>query len=524
MLDTVYCGYINFLIVLVLTSLIVLIFVSVMLVLVIMGNFSLIVFSLKFSFQYYFIDIEFILSTWNFIFLLMVLLIRTSVIAFSLRYINGLQVVNFVYLYLSFVIRIVWLILTNRFYWMIFGWDGLGVVSFLLIVFYMNQERTTNGLFTLFQNRVGDLFFVLFLVGLLAREIRLNLVLKTGLLVLLIGRSVKRAQFPFNAWLLAAIRAPTPISSLVHSSTLVVAGVYILLQYRYCLVDYLSVLIYLRVATLIISFIGLLNERDIKKLIAYSTIRHVGLIIFLIRLQLYKIVYFHLNIHAIFKSLMFMCFGYVMLVSFHAQDKRLVTLFSLNPAIKVIYYFSSLCLAGLPYLRAFFSKDLIIEKFLDRNSNLRLILLLLSFLGVSSYYSLKLIILTSVMFSYVLLEKYFLGCWRVLGIIVIRVLFINLYLNLVFRVTFEILRAKLFIYLFRFIFAVLSLLTNLNYKFRIYDKVNNIVEVWKVQFIVLEHYVYFHLLLLLNAIRRIIELKFFLIINWWVMLLVVYIF
>jgi len=103
---------------------------------------------------------------------------------------------------------------------------------------------------------------------------------------------------------------------LVHSSTLVVAGVYILLQFSYCLVDFLNVLQVIRVLSLIVRRFGLLNEFDMKKLIAYSTMRHVSLIMYLLRVKLYKIVYFHLNIHAIFKSLMFMCFGFVILSSF----------------------------------------------------------------------------------------------------------------------------------------------------------------------------------------------------------------
>lgn len=132
---------------------------------------------------------------------------------------------------------------------------------------------------------------------------------------MVVGACVKRAQFPFNSWLLAAMRAPTPISSLVHSSTLVVAGVYVLLQYRYCLVDVLDVLKYISVLTLLISRFGLLIEADIKKLIAYSTLRHVSLIILMLSLKLFKVVYFHLRVHAMFKSTMFMCFGFVILVS-----------------------------------------------------------------------------------------------------------------------------------------------------------------------------------------------------------------
>lgn len=176
---------------------------------------------------------------------------------------------------------------------------------------------------------------------------------------------MKRAQYPFNSWLLAAISAPTPISSLVHSSTLVVAGVFILLQFRYCLGECLEVLKYIRILTLVLRTVGLIIELDMKKLIAYSTLRHVSLIIFLLRLKLFKVAYFHLNIHALFKSTMFICFGFVMLVSYHRQDKRLVSLNNLNPILKVIYYFSAFSLMGLPFLRGFFSKDFIIEKVIE---------------------------------------------------------------------------------------------------------------------------------------------------------------
>jgi NADH-ubiquinone oxidoreductase chain 5 len=157
---------------------------------------------------------------------------------------------------------------------------------------------------------------------------------------LVIGSCVKRAQFPFNSWLLAAIRAPTPISSLVHSSTLVVAGVYILLQFSYCLYDFLNVLQIIRILSLLFRSFGLLNEFDIKKLIAYSTIRHVSLIMYILGFKLYKVVYFHLNIHAIFKSLIFICFGFVILASFHSQDKRLVLFLNINPLVKIIFYYN----------------------------------------------------------------------------------------------------------------------------------------------------------------------------------------
>ncbi len=292
----------------------------------------------------------------------------------------------------------------------------------------------------------------------------------------MIGSAVKRAQFPFNAWLLAAIRAPTPISSLVHSSTLVVAGVYILLQYSYCLVDILDLLKYVSLISLFLRTFGLLNENDIKKLIAYSTMRHVSLIIYLLRIGLFKVAYFHLNIHAIFKSLIFICFGFVILFSFHRQDKRIVSLYNLNPVVKVVYYFSCICLAGLPFLRGFFSKDLMIEKFIENSLELRFIFFLLLFLGVSVYYSLKLIILTKIFIRINVIEKQVLGIRRVLFMSLVIIIIINIYLSLVFSLSLEFFSFKVIIYIFIVIFFIIAILTKLNYKTIFYNKIHNFNE------------------------------------------------
>jgi len=133
---------------------------------------------------------------------------------------------------------------------------------------------------------------------------------------------------------------------------------------------FLEILKYIRLVRLVMRSFGLINEIDIKKLIAYSTINHVSLIIYLLSFQLFKVVYFHLNIHAMFKSLIFMCFGFVILVSFHGQDKRLISLINLNPLIKILYNFSCMCLGGLPFLSGFFSKDFIIEKIIELNTEI----------------------------------------------------------------------------------------------------------------------------------------------------------
>jgi len=314
------------------------------------------------------------------------------------------------------------------------------------LFFYINHESVNNGLFTLFQNRLGDVFFVAFILGGVYLVIWDRLVIKWGLLFLILGSCVKRAQFPFNSWLLAAIRAPTPISSLVHSSTLVVAGVYVILQYRYCLRDSLELLKFISLLSLLFSSFGLLNELDMKKLIAFSTIRHVSLIIYLISFKLFKVVYFHLNVHAMFKSLIFICFGFVILASFHAQDQRLLTFFHLNPIIKIVYYYSCLCLAGLPFLRAFFSKDMIIEKVIEFRGEMIWVVFLLLFLRIRIYYRIKLLSIRQIPLSLLLVEKNYFGIFRVFCIRVVIVVFINLFIRLVFRLRLEVLNFKFFIY------------------------------------------------------------------------------
>lgn len=519
-----YCGYVEISKVVIYRIMIIIFWIICMCFILWRLNLSLVIISLKLGNLFFVFDWEIILRYWSLLFLIIVLLISLSVIVFSLSYINSVNVSNFIFLYLSFVIRIVWLILNNNFYWIIFGWDGLGVVSFLLIIYYLNYESSTNGLFTLFQNRIGDLFFVLFILGRLNILIRNRILIYWGLIFLIFGACVKRAQFPFNAWLLSAISAPTPISSLVHSSTLVVAGIYILLEYSYCLIEVLDILKFIRVLTLLYRRFGLLNEWDIKKLIAYSTISHVSLILYLLRFKLFKIVYFHLNIHAIFKSLIFMCFGYVILVSFHRQDKRFVRLVLLNPLVKLIYYISCLCIIGLPILRAFFSKDLIIEKFIEFRREILYVYLLILFLGIRIYYAIKLLNLTSYMFSYRVVEKHSMRLLSVVSICIIIILIINIYLSFVFSIRIEFFSSKMFIYLFILFFFFLRIFTNLNYKNVLYDKSKNFLEVWSTNWLLLDQVIYFFIGNIVSLVRKISSIKLVLVLNWWVIVMFIFLF
>lgn len=519
-----YCGYLDILMVFIFVRVILLLRLVRVFFFLFLCNNGIILLSTKIVNTYCILDLELIFNMWNFIFLIIVLIITIRVIFFSFSYIRLRRIGNFISLYLAFVLRICWLILNNNFYWIIFGWDGSGVVSFLLIVFYINFERVTNGLFTIFQNRVGDLFFVFFLLFRFTFLINAQIVLKWRLLFLILGSCVKRAQVPFNAWLLAAIRAPTPISSLVHSSTLVVAGVYILLEFSYCLCDYLEILKYLRILTLLISLFGLINERDIKKLIAYSTISHVGLILLIIRIQLFKITFFHLNIHAIFKSLIFICFGFTILHSYHAQDKRLVTYFSLSPIIKILYYYACFCLIGLPFLRGFFSKDFIIEKIIEFSFEFRNIFLLLIFLSVRIYYRIKLLRVYQIRYRVCINETQIVGLWGLIIIVGLRIRIINVFIRLIFRISLEFVSFKFIIYLFMLSFLLLSVLTNLNYKQRVYRKNLTMKELWIINWYSLDQFIFWSIVNVINYVRVMNNVKFILIINWWVIVGVIFFF
>lgn len=193
-----------------------------------------------------------------------------------------------------------------------------------------------------------------------------------GLIIGLVGLAAitKRAQIPFSAWLPAAMAAPTPISALVHSSTLVTAGVYLLIRFR----DMLGVrliLLVVSVSTIFISGLGANFEIDLKKIIALSTLRQLGVIMISLSLGLTELAYFHLLTHALFKSLLFLCAGVFIHGSQDNQDIRLLGgLIRGAPFTGVCFLGCSLALCGFPFISGFYSKDTILEVYMGQGVNL----------------------------------------------------------------------------------------------------------------------------------------------------------
>lgn len=249
----------------------------------------------------------------------------------------------------------------------IMGWEGLGITSFVLIMFYQNKKSVIRAIYTIIINRLGDIIILIRIFNIINLRSWIfysPIFEKKELIIrfLLIGAFSKRAQIPFSSWLTEAIAAPTPVSALVHSSTLVTAGIYLIIRFELTIKFYKirKIIIFVRLLTLIIARINSLYEWDIKKLVALSTLSQLRTIFIVISINLFSLALFHVIIHAIFKALIFLCAR--SLISFsNTQDIRQIigintiifTLISLNSA--------SMALCGLPFISGFYSKDLIIE-------------------------------------------------------------------------------------------------------------------------------------------------------------------
>lgn len=206
----------------------------------------------------------------------------------------------------------------------------------------------------------------------------------------------KRAQIPFSAWLPAAIAAPTPVSSLVHSSTLVTAGVYLIIRF-YPLLNNKTVLFFVFLTGLITILMSgwVANfENDLKKVIALSTLSQLGLIFIILGAGSYVLAFFHLIMHALFKSTLFICAGFIIHNLQGRQDRRFRGFSSFNsPYLGVVFTCTNLALCGFPFLRGFYSKDRILEFCLNNPLGNFIIILIIISTGLTLSYRFRILFL-----------------------------------------------------------------------------------------------------------------------------------
>nr|YP_008080612.1 NADH dehydrogenase subunit 5 [Mactra antiquata]AFC39846.1 NADH dehydrogenase subunit 5 [Mactra antiquata]AGH15621.1 NADH dehydrogenase subunit 5 [Mactra antiquata] len=304
---------------------------------------------------------------------------------------------RFLMLVVLFVLSMNLLIFSPSILSLMVGWDGLGVVSFLLVVYYSNSESYSAGMITVFSNRIGDVFFII-LIAFCCSFLDFNffgsmvyageMAWVLGVCVLL-GSITKSAQLPFCAWLPAAMAAPTPVSTLVHSSTLVTAGVYVIIRFGGLMSESMKIgLLLLSIITFFLASLSGVYEVDLKKVVALSTLSQVSMMMLALSLGFNGLAFYHLLVHAFFKALMFMCVGSVIACSGGVQDVRFLSGFWKKLPLSMAWYCISVgCLCGLPFMSGFFSKDLIVEKVLGSPSGFVLFLLCLLSVALTVWYS-----------------------------------------------------------------------------------------------------------------------------------------
>nr|YP_002734952.1 NADH dehydrogenase subunit 5 [Coptosoma bifarium]ABZ01989.1 NADH dehydrogenase subunit 5 [Coptosoma bifarium] len=331
-----------------------------------------------------------------------VLLISSMVIYYSSFYMcTDIFMIRFLFMVLLFIFSMMLLIVSPNMFSILLGWDGLGLVSYCLVIYFQNYKSYNAGMLTVLINRLGDVAILvciawLFNFGGLNYYFSFHYI-SNGVMFLFVLISLaaftKSAQIPFSSWLPAAMAAPTPVSALVHSSTLVTAGVYLLIRFYSLLENFnLTLLLFLSCMTMFMAGLGANFEFDLKKIIALSTLSQLGLMMGVLFLGGPLMSFFHLLSHAFFKALLFLCAGLIIHAMNGVQDIRYMGFLSNQmPFTFTCFCVSTFSLCGLPFLSGFYSKDFILEFLSFSGMNLLIYLLFFFSVGLTVSYSFRLI-------------------------------------------------------------------------------------------------------------------------------------
>nr|WIL79881.1 NADH dehydrogenase subunit 5 [Tillus discoidalis]WIL79907.1 NADH dehydrogenase subunit 5 [Opilo sinensis] len=346
-----------------------------------------------------------ILLDWmSLLFMSFVLFISSMVIFYSKEYMSGdLNMNRFILLVVLFVLSMILLIISPNLISILLGWDGLGLVSYCLVIYYQNLKSFNAGMLTALTNRIGDVALLMSIAWMMnfgswnyifyLDYYKMDFNMKIITILVILAAMTKSAQIPFSSWLPAAMAAPTPVSSLVHSSTLVTAGVYLLIRFNYSLTsEMMYFLLFISSLTMFMSGLGANFEFDLKKIIALSTLSQLGLMLSILSLGEYKLAFFHLLIHALFKALLFMCAGNIIHSLNNCQDIRYMgNLVSFMPLTCTFLNISNLSLCGLPFMSGFYSKDLILEVMSLNYLNMYIYMIFYVSIGLTVMYSFRLV-------------------------------------------------------------------------------------------------------------------------------------
>nr|QZZ18196.1 NADH dehydrogenase subunit 5 [Bibasis miraculata] len=347
-----------------------------------------------------------ILIDWmSLVFMMFVSMISSSVIFYSKSYMSSeINLNRFILLVLLFVLSMILLIISPNIISIFLGWDGLGLVSYCLVIYYQNIKSYNAGMLTALSNRVGDVF-ILMVISWMVNYGSWNYIFYLNFMnndysmkfisfMIIMAAMTKSAQIPFSSWLPAAMAAPTPVSALVHSSTLVTAGVFLLIRFNNLLVDmfFFKILLLLSSLTMFMAGISANYEFDLKKIIALSTLSQLGLMMAILSMGMPELAFFHLLTHSMFKALLFMCAGVIIHMMNDNQDIRFMGGISFFiPLTSLCMNISNLALCGIPFLAGFYSKDMILEMVSMSNLNLLIFFLYYFSTGLTMFYTIRLL-------------------------------------------------------------------------------------------------------------------------------------